>query len=50
MGPLPERRTQVPRHWLLWRRRSLAAAGFGLIIGSGVPTHLKHPSAYALQH
>lgn len=48
MGPLPERRAQVPRHWLLWRRRSLTAACFGLMIGCGVLTHVKHPSAYVL--
>lgn len=48
LRPLPERRAQVPRHWLLWPRRTLAAAAFGLMIGSGVLTHLKHAAAYAL--
>lgn len=46
--PLPERRAQVPRRWLLWRRPTLTAAAFGLVIGSGVLTHLKHAAAYVL--
>jgi hypothetical protein len=46
--PLPERSSQVPRRWLLWRRPALTAAAFGLIIGSGALTRLKHASAYAL--
>jgi hypothetical protein len=48
VSPLPERRAQVPRRWLLWRRPTLTAAAFGLVIGSGVLTHLKHAAAYAL--
>jgi hypothetical protein len=46
--PLPERRKQVPRRWLQWHRPALTAAAFGLMIGSGVLTHLKHAAAYAL--
>ena len=48
LAPLPERRVQVPRRWLLWPSRTRAAAAFGLVIGSGFLTHLKHASAYAL--
>ena len=48
LSPLPERRVQVPRRWLLWRSRTLTAAAFGIVIGSGFLTHLKHASAYAL--
>jgi hypothetical protein len=48
VSPLPERRAQVPRRWLMWRRPTLTAAAFGLVIGSGVLTHLKHAAAYAL--
>jgi hypothetical protein len=48
LSPLPERRVQVPRRWLLWRSRTLTAAAFGMIIGLGFLTHLKHASAYAL--
>jgi hypothetical protein len=48
LRPLPERRAQVPRRWLLWRRRTLAAAAFGLVIGSGALTYLRHASAYVL--
>jgi hypothetical protein len=48
MGRLPERRAQVPRNWLLWRHRTATAAAFGVVIGSGVLTHLKHASSYAL--
>jgi hypothetical protein len=46
--PLPERSSQVPRRWLLWRRPALTAAAFGLVIGSGALTRLKHAIAYAL--
>lgn len=48
LSPLPERRAQVPRHWLLWRHRTLTGAAFGLVIGAGVFTHLRHAAAYAL--
>jgi hypothetical protein len=48
LGPLPERRSQVPRRWLLWRRPAVTAAAFGLVIGAGALTRLKHASAYAL--
>jgi hypothetical protein len=48
MRPLPERRAQVPRRWLQWRRPALTAAAFGLMIGSGVLTYLKHAAVYAL--
>jgi hypothetical protein len=48
MGPLPERRRQVPTRWLQWRSRSATAAGFGLMIGSGVLTFVDYPAAYSL--
>jgi hypothetical protein len=48
LGPLPQRRAQVPRRWLLWRRRNVTAIAFGLVIGSGVLTHLQHATTYAL--
>jgi hypothetical protein len=46
--PLPDRRRQVPRRWLMWKHKTLTAAAFGLMIGSGVLTHLKHAAAYVL--
>jgi hypothetical protein len=45
VAPLPERRGQVPRTWLAWPSRTLA---FGIMIGAGVATFLKHAVAYAL--
>jgi hypothetical protein len=48
VAPLPQRRRQVPRRWLFWRRRSVTAAAFGVMIGSGVLTFLEHATAYAL--
>lgn len=48
LHPLLERRKQVPRWWLLWRHRPLTAIGFGLMIGSGFLTHVKHATAYVL--
>jgi hypothetical protein len=45
---LPHRRAQVPRRWLLWRRREATAIGFGLLIGSGVLTPIRFASAYVL--
>lgn len=46
--PLYQRAVQVPRRWLLWQHKSLTGAAFGAMIGSGVLTHMKHASAYAL--
>jgi hypothetical protein len=48
VDPLPERRKQVPRRWLLWKRSFATAAAFGIVIGSGWMTHLRHPTWYAL--
>lgn len=48
LHPLPERAAQVPRDWLRWHRRSLTAAAFGLMIGSGALTRIKHATVYAL--
>jgi hypothetical protein len=48
ISPLPERRAQVPRHWLLWGSRTSTAGAFGLMIGAGVFTHLKHAVVYAV--
>jgi hypothetical protein len=45
---LPERKAQVPRTWLLWRHRTLTAAGFGFLIGAGVFTYLRHATAWTL--
>lgn len=46
--PLPERHAQVPRPWLQWNSRTRTALAFGLMIGSGALTFLKHATAYAL--
>ena len=48
ISPLPQRRAQVPRRWLAWRHQSLTAAAFGIVIGSGALTYLRHATAYAL--
>lgn len=48
VAPLPERRDQVPREWLTWASRSRTALAFGLLIGSGAVTYLKHAAAYAI--
>jgi hypothetical protein len=48
MGPLPERRRQVPTRWLHWRSRSATAAAFGLMIGTGVLTFVDYAATYAL--
>ena len=48
VAPLPQLKAQVPRRWLAWRRRAWTAGAFGLVIGSGVLTHLQHAVAYAL--
>jgi hypothetical protein len=48
MRPLVERRAQVPRRWLLWRRPVMTAGAFGFVLGSGVFTYLHHAAAYVL--
>src|SRR5919109_3403092 len=48
LQPLPERKAQVPRRWLLWRRPAVTAAAFGLMIDAGALTHLRYASAYVL--
>jgi uncharacterized membrane protein YdbT with pleckstrin-like domain len=48
VAPLPERHAQVPQRWLLWRRRSLTAVAFGLVIGAGALTYLWHATAWVL--
>jgi hypothetical protein len=48
MGPLPERRRQVPTRWLHWRSRSATAAAFGVMIGTGVLTFVDYAATYAL--
>jgi hypothetical protein len=48
VAPLPESSKQVPRRWLLWGRRALTALAFGLVIGAGAFTRLRHAAAYAL--
>ena|SRR5436190_16467121 len=46
--PLPERRKQVPRRWLHWSRLELTGLAFGVMIGFGAVTYLRHASAWAL--
>lgn len=46
--PLPQRRKQVPRRWLLWPSRLKTAVAFGLIIGSGALTYIQFAVAYVL--
>jgi hypothetical protein len=48
VAPLPERRDQVPREWLTWVSRSRTGFAFGVLIGSGAVTYLKHAAAYAI--
>jgi hypothetical protein len=48
MRPFAQPRRQVPRRWLLWRHRTLTAAAFGAMIGSGVLTYTEHAVAYGL--
>lgn len=48
VDPLPERRAQVPTRWLQWGSRSRVAFAFGLVIGSGALTYLKHAVAWTL--
>jgi hypothetical protein len=48
IDPLPQRHQQVPRRWLGWRRRSLTAAAFGLMLGAGALTHLRYAVMYVL--
>ncbi|MBA3736531.1 MAG: hypothetical protein H0W90_15285 [Actinobacteria bacterium] len=43
---LLERRRQVPRRWLLWRHRTLIAAAYGLMVGAGVLTKVRHAAFY----
>ena len=44
---LPERRAQVPRDWLGYSPLRFAS-GFGLMLGFGVVTYLRHPAFYAV--
>lgn len=48
IDPLPERRAQVPTRWLQWSSRGRVALAFGLMIGSGGLTYLKHAAAWTL--
>lgn len=48
VSPLPERRAQVPRNWVRWSRPSLVALAFGVLIGTGAATYIKHAVAYVL--
>jgi hypothetical protein len=48
VAPLPQNVAQVPRRWLLWRRRWATAGAFGLVIGTGTLTTLVHAAAWAL--
>lgn len=48
VSPLPERKKQVPTGWLGWRPRWRTAVAFGLMLGAGFFTHLRHASVYVL--
>lgn len=48
VAPLPERRLQVPTRWLQWRRRYATGAAFGLMIGAGAFTPLRHATAWVV--
>jgi hypothetical protein len=48
VAPLPERRRQVPQRWLRWRHRWATAIAYGLMLGAGAFTHLRHAAMYAL--
>lgn len=48
MGLLPERREQVPRRWLGWKRRWWTAAAYGAVLGAGFFTHVRYASMYML--
>jgi hypothetical protein len=48
VSPLPERRAQVPTRWLQWRSRASTATAFGLVIGAGAFTRLRHATAWVL--
>jgi len=48
MRPLPQSDKQVNRLWIGWKRRELTGIAWGLVIGAGVFTRLRHASAYAL--
>jgi hypothetical protein len=48
MRPFVQPCRQVPRRWLLWRRRTLTGAAFGAMIGSGVLTYVEHAVVYVL--
>lgn len=46
--PLPERRAQVPRRWITWRKKAASAAAFGFVLGTSFFTLLHHASIYVL--
>jgi hypothetical protein len=46
--PLPERKRQVPRRWIDWKRRWLTAYAYGFVLGTGALTYLRQASMYAL--
>jgi hypothetical protein len=48
VSPLPERRRQVPRRWLLWKWRWLTAVGYGFVLGNALFTHLRYAAVYSL--
>lgn len=48
VDPLPERRAQVPTRWLQWGGPSRIAFAFGVMIGSGGMTYLRHAVAWTL--
>jgi len=48
VAPLAQVRRQVPRRWLLWRRRTATALAFGAMIGTGALTYLQHATAWVL--
>jgi hypothetical protein len=48
LAPLPQRRKQVPVRWMQWHSRTRTAGAFGLMIGAGVFTNLRHAAAWVV--
>lgn len=48
LAPLPQRGKQVPVRWMLWRSPARWAGAFGLMIGAGVFTNLRHAAVWVV--
>lgn len=48
IAPLPERQKQVPKRWLFWRSRATLAVAYGLMVGAGGLTFLRHAALYVV--